>query len=94
MKKSLLMLVAAAPLLVACGASSVSESDVEDKTKAQLTETVGEGVEKVDCPEDLKAEKGETMECTATVGDQDLKIKLEVTKVEDNTAEWEIELAE
>ena len=94
MKKSLLMLAAAAPLLVACGASSVSESDVEDKTKAQLTETVGEGVEKVDCPEDLKAEKGETMECTATVGDQDLKIKLEVTKVEDNTAEWEIELAE
>ena len=53
-----------------------------------------EGVEKVDCPEDLKAEEGETMECTATVGGEELKIKLEVTKVEDDTAEWEIELAE
>lgn len=94
MKKSLLMLAAAAPLLVACGASSVSESDVEDKTKDQLSSTVGDGVEKVDCPEDLKAEKGETMECTATVAGEELKIKLEVTKVEDNTAEWTIDLAE
>jgi uncharacterized lipoprotein len=94
MKKSLLMLVAAVPLLAACGASSVSQSDVEDKTKEQLSSTFPDGVEKVDCPEDLKAEKGETMECTATVGGEELEIVLEVTSVEDNTAEWTIDLAD
>ncbi len=88
MKKSLLLLVAAAPLLAGCGAGSVSESDVEDKTKAQLS------AEKVDCPDDLKAEEDETMSCTATVGGEEIKIKLTVTKVDGDTAEWTIDLDE
>lgn len=92
MKKSLLMF-AAAPLLVACGASSVSESDVESKTKDQLTASL-DGVEKVDCPGDLKAEKDETMDCTATVAGEEIGITLTVTKVEDNTAEWTIDVSE
>lgn len=88
MKKTLLMLAATAPLLVACGAGSVSESDVESKTKTQLA------ADKVDCPDDLKAEKGETMSCTATVGGQEIKVKLTVTSVEDNTAEWTVDIDE
>ena len=51
-------------------------------------------MEKVECPEDLKAEKDETMECTATVGGQEIAITLTVTKVEDDTAEWTITVAE
>jgi len=88
MKKSLLLLAAAAPLLAGCGASSVSESDVEDKTKEQLS------AEKVDCPDDLKAEEDETMSCTATIGGEEIKIKLTVTKVDGDTAEWTIDLDE
>jgi hypothetical protein len=91
-KKSLLMLAAAAPLLVGCGASTVSESDVESKTKDLLAETAGDSVEKVDCPEDLKAEKDETMSCKATIAGEELAIKLTVTKVEDGTAEWTVDL--
>ena len=96
MKKSLLMLAAAAPLLVACGASSVSESDVESTTKEQLAADpdIGESVEKVECPGDLKAEKDATMDCAATVGGEEIGITLTVTKVEDNTAEWTIDVAE
>jgi hypothetical protein len=94
MKKSLLLFAAAAPLLVACGASSVSESDVESKTKDQLTESLGDSVEKVECPGDLKAEKDETMDCTATVAGEEIGITLTVTKVEDNTAEWTIDVSE
>jgi len=90
MKKYLLMLAAAAPLLVACGAGTVSESDVESKTKDQLEQSLG-SVDKVECPEDLKAEKGETMSCTATVEGTEIGIKLTVTKVEDGTAEWKID---
>jgi len=96
MKKYLVMLAATAPLLVACGAGSVSESDVESTTKDQLAADpeIGDSVEKVECPEDLKAEKDETMECTATVGGQEIAITLTVTKVEDDTAEWTITVAE
>jgi len=92
MKKTLLMFVAA-PLLVACGASSVSESDVESKTKDQLASSL-DSVEKVDCPGDLKAEEDETMDCTATVAGEEIGITLTVTKVEDNTAEWTIDVSE
>jgi len=84
MKKSLLLLAAAAPLLVGCAASSVAESDVEDTTKEKLS------AEKVDCPDDLKAEEGETMECTATLDGKELKIKLTVTSADDDGAEWSI----
>ena len=85
MKKTLLMLAAAAPLLVACGAASVAESEVESDTKGQLE------ADKVDCPGDLKAEEGETMSCTATIDGQERKLKLTVTKVEDNVAEWTVD---
>jgi hypothetical protein len=93
MKKSLLLFAAAAPLLVACGAGSVSQSDVESKTKDQLSSTLGDSVEKVECPEDLKAEKGESMTCTATVAGEELDFKIEVTKVDGDSAEWSIEPA-
>ena len=93
MKKSLLLLAAAAPLLVACGASSVSESDVESKTKEQLEQEFDD-VEEVACPGDLKAEMDETMDCTATVAGEEIGLTLTVTKVEDNTAEWTIDVAE
>ena len=67
MKKYLLMLAAAAPLLVACGTGSVSESDVElQDQEDDFEESLG-SVDKVECPEDLKAEKDATMSCTATV---------------------------
>ena len=95
MKKSLLLLVAAAPFLAACGADSESESDLEDNTKEQLISELGEGtVDKVDCPDDLKAEEDETMSCTATVAGEELKLKLTVTSVKDGTAEWTIDLDE
>lgn len=85
MRTSLLMAVAAGPLLVACGAGSVSESEVESDTKDTL------GAEQVDCPADLEAVEGETMYCTATIDGEQRKLKLAVTQVEDNEAVWTVD---
>ena len=88
MKTTVLMLVAAAPLLVACGAGSVAESEVESDTKDKL------GAEKVDCPDDLEAVEGETMTCDATIDGEERTLKLTVTKVEDNEAVWTVDFDE
>jgi outer membrane receptor for monomeric catechols len=82
MKRTLLLLIAAAPLLVACGADTVAQSEVEEKTKDELQ------ADKVDCPDDLKAEKDAKMRCTATIGDTEIKVDIVVTKIEDNTVLW------
>jgi len=94
MKKSLLVVAATVPLLAGCGTDSVPESEVEEITKDRLVSDFGDGVavEKVDCPEGLEAEKGATMSCTGTVNGEDIEIKLTVTKVDDETAEFEYEL--
>ena len=88
MKTTLLLLVAATPLLVSCGAGSIPESEVESDTRKQL------GAEKVDCPGDLEAEKGTTMSCTATVAGAERKLRLTVTKVEDGTAVYTVDYDE
>ena len=88
MKTTLLTLVAATLFLVACSAGSIPESEVESDTKEQL------GAEKVDCPGDLEAEKGTTISCTATVAGEERKLKLTVTKVEDETAIYTVDYDE
>jgi hypothetical protein len=60
---------------------------------AACAATVPESGE-VACDEDLEAEVGATMECMATIDGVQRGLTLEVTKVEDDTAEWKVDVAE
>jgi hypothetical protein len=51
-------------------------------------------VGEVECPEDLEAEVGVTMECMATIDGVVRGVRIEVTGVEDDKAEWKIDVEE
>lgn len=76
--------------LSSCGASAVTASDVEDQIVTQLTDADGNKPDSASCPDDLPAEVGETMECTVTAGDQEIKVEVKVTKVDGNDVNFDI----
>jgi uncharacterized protein DUF4333 len=80
------------PLVVACS-ETVPESGVEDRTR-ELLSGMYDDVGEVDCDGDLEAEVGATKECAATIDGVERGVTLEVTKVEDDTAEWKVDVAE
>jgi hypothetical protein len=89
-----LFLSVAAATLTGCSASSMSQADVEKQISDQLTEQVGQKPDKVTCPGDLKAEEGETMTCVLEAGEDSIDVDLEVTKVKDGTASFDIQVAD
>jgi hypothetical protein len=78
------------PFLAGC-AQTVPESGVEDRTRELLAE-MHEDVGDVDCPEDLEADVGATMECSADIGGVERGVTVEVTEVEDDTAQWKVDV--
>jgi hypothetical protein len=89
-----LVTVAALTLLTGCGAGAVTQSDVEDKIASQLTEQVGQAPDSVVCPGDLAAEVGKTMECTMTVGADELPVTVNVTKVDGSDVNFDISVGD
>lgn len=81
------------PLLVGCGAGTVPESGVEVRTQEQLA-AMHDDVGEVECPGDLDAEVGATMECRATIDGVERGVTVEVTEVEDDNAVWQIDVEE
>jgi len=92
MPKRTLALGLLAPLLLAC-TETVPESGVEDRTRELLSE-MHDDVGEVDCPENLDAEVGVTMECSVSIGGMSREVTLEVTEVEDGNAVWKVDVAE
>ncbi len=88
-------LLAAVPALVlglaGCG-STIEENELETQAAAALEPQVGVRPE-VDCPEDLEAEVDATTECTASIPDtgEEVRIKITVTSVEGDQAQFDIE---
>ena len=80
----------------ACGAGAIKESEVEASVAAQLAEETDQPEPDIDCPGDLKAEVGETMECDLTVEGDDAvyPVTVEVTSVEDGKANYSVEVGE
>ena len=80
----------------ACGAGAVKEADVETAVAAQLAEETGQPEPDIDCPNDLDAEVGATMECDLTVEGDDAvyPVTVEVTSVEDGKANYSVEVGE
>ncbi len=89
-----LVTLVALGLLTGCGAGAVSQSDVEDQISSQLTEQIGQEPDSVDCPGDLDAEVGKTMICTLTVGEDELPVNVEVTKVDGNDVNFDIAVSD
>ena len=55
--------LAAALALVACGDKTLNAGDAEKKIADEVQQQQGYEPEKVECPDEMKAEKGETYEC-------------------------------
>ena len=87
-------LVIALLLLSACGASVVAEKDLEKGVSDQLTESVGQAPDDIDCPGDLDAEVGKTMRCTLTAGPDELGLTITVTKVDGSEIDYDVEVDE
>ena len=80
----------------ACGAGAIDESEVESSVATQLAEETGQPEPNIDCPGDLDAEVGATMECDLTVDGDDAvyPVEVKVTSVEDGTANYSVEVGE
>lgn len=85
-----------AVVAAACGAGPIEESDVESSVAAQLAEKADQPEPDIDCPGDLDAEVGATMECDLTVEGDDAvyPVTVEVTSVKDGRANYSVEVGE
>jgi hypothetical protein len=81
----------AAAFVAGCGQATVSSDDVTEQVQAQFDKIAQEAGQetfpKVTCPDDLKAEAGETTRCTAKGEDGTLGITVTVKSVKDGTAQ-------
>ena len=94
---TVVVVLVAASALVACGESTVDNGDVEEQAQAFFDagkEQGGPAVTDIDCEDDLKAEKGETVDCTGKADGQDVKFTANVVSVDDDTASLDFKVAE
>jgi hypothetical protein len=81
-------------VLTGCGESSVPASDVEEQTSDQLSQQYGEEFQDVSCPEDLPAEEDAEITCELTYEDETRDVAITVTSVEDDTVNFDIQVAD
>jgi hypothetical protein len=81
--------------LAACGASALSADDVAEGAEDALEAQVG-ARPNVSCPDDLEAEVGAETRCTLSVDgdDQEYGVTVVVTSVEDDTANFDVQVDE
>lgn len=97
--RRLLLTLAAAPALAlslsACGAGTVDAAEVEEQAESQLEQQVGIRPD-VACEDDLPAEEGATITCSLTVEGDDAvyDVTVTTTSVEDNTANFDVVVAD
>lgn len=97
-KRALLLTLLAGFTLTAaaCGAGAVPEADVESSVAKQLAAETDQPEPDIDCPGDLDAEVGASMECDLTVdGDDNVyPVTVKVTSIEDGKANYSVEVGE
>ncbi len=57
-------LLATAVLVSGCGETVIDTSKTEEQLQASLSKTLQQKVSSVDCPSDVKVEKGATFQCS------------------------------
>lgn len=96
-KRLLLILLAGVALVAAaCGADVIEKAELESTVAKQLAEEADQPEPDIDCPGDLEAEVGATMECDLTVeGDDDVyPVTVKVTSIEDDKANYSVEVGD
>jgi len=93
MRRTLIVavMIAAGGLLAGCS-SAVPAADVEEQITTLLEKEVGSKPTDTSCPEDLPAEKGAKMTCTTTIDGTEYEVAVNVTSVEGDTANFDIEV--
>ena len=76
--------------LSGCGGSAVNSSDVEKQISSELEKQIGQAPDSVNCPNDLKAEKGAEERCTLTADGEDYGVSVKVTKVDGSDVSFDI----
>ncbi len=77
---------------VSVGTGSIDADELADTVSRQLTETVGQEPDAVECPEDLDAEVDATTRCTLTAGDVQFGVTVTVTAVDGSDATFDIKV--
>ena len=75
---------------VSVGGSSVSAEDVEAQMLSELKDVDGQGPDDASCPDDLEAEVGASITCTATSGDETFEIEAVVTAVDGDNVSFDL----
>lgn len=86
----MLLLTAGCSGSVTVGAESVSASDVEKQVTTAITDQDRTGVT-VDCPDDLAAKKGATVECDSNHDTGHLRATVTVTSVDGTDVKFDID---
>ncbi|MEH3033215.1 MAG: DUF4333 domain-containing protein [Aeromicrobium erythreum] len=86
-------LVAVAACSFSAGTTkSVDGDTVAEKVKTQLTKQVGTAPDSVECPDDLKAEKGATTRCTLTAAGDTYGVTVTTTSAEGRDVRFSIKV--
>ena len=78
----------------ACGEEVVSKDEVQDEVSSLIQQQAGAKPKSVDCPEDLKAEKGEKITCKVEIGGEQANAEVTVTSIENDKANFSVEIVE
>lgn len=74
------------------GAKEVKSGALEKQVSTQLTKSVGQKPDSVDCPKGLKAEKGATTRCSLTAGSSTYGVTVRTTKVDGDKVAFAIKV--
>ncbi len=86
----LLVAVAAALALAACGESTLDADQIEEEITPQVEEQTGTRDVAIDCPDDVEAEEGGVFECDLTA-EGGIEAKVEVTQEDDEgNVRWRV----
>lgn len=90
---SLAAVLALAVFAAGCGEDVVSKTDVEQSVMTQLSASVGQQAPPITCPGDLEAKVGATLTCAIDLEGKTFDVNVEVTKLEDGKAVYDVEVA-
>ena len=69
--------------IAGCGEKTIETGELEGELKKQLGADAGVEPKSVECPDDIKAEKGKKFDCTLTAPNGD-EVRVEVTLTNDD----------
>jgi hypothetical protein len=74
-----------------CAARTLHVDQLERRLGRQLSDRLGVSGIEAECPEDVEVERGRTFVCTARAPGEDVRLRIEVTQVDDDgNVTWEI----